>query len=286
MNFYDQVCREFEDFLNQSAPKVTGFHPHFQKAFWEMLECGGKRFRPKLLFCVVCSLNPMLARNAFLPALALECLHTYSLIHDDLPAMDNAPLRRGHSTLHKTYDEAVATLVGDGLNTYAFYLLSIARLDADVRIHLIKELAENGGINGMIIGQAMDCYFEKHSLEILALETIHIHKTAKLIATALKMGAIIANASAQVQDVLYEFGLKLGLFFQIRDDIIDATLTTNEAGKTTHKDSGKNSYVNLLGVQGAKEKAKGLQELILSELKNLENDLGEKLRILLKGYFQ
>lgn len=286
MNLYEQICKEFEGFLIQSAPKIAGFHPYFQKAFWEMVECGGKRFRPKLLFCVVCSLNPMLARNAFLPALALECLHTYSLIHDDLPVMDNASLRRGHPTLHKSYDEVVATLVGDGLNTYAFYLLSISRLDEGVRVQLIKELAENGGIHGMIIGQAMDCHFEKQFLEISSLEIIHIHKTAKLIATSLKMGAIIANASVQTQNLLYGFGLKLGLFFQIRDDVIDATLTTTQAGKTTHKDTEKNSYVNLLGLEGAKEKAIGLQDSILREMKDLDNDLRGNLKILLKGYFE
>ena len=167
---YQQSMKEFEQFLQANAPQIPSFHPYFATAFWEMLLYGGKRFRPNLLLAVVSGLRPIMTKNAFLPALALECLHTYSLIHDDLPCMDNASLRRGKPTLHTTYDEVSATLVGDGLNTYAFYLLSCAKLDPSVQIQLVKELAYVGGIGGMVIGQALDCHFENQALPLEQLQ--------------------------------------------------------------------------------------------------------------------
>ncbi|MDO7252556.1 polyprenyl synthetase family protein [Helicobacter cappadocius] len=284
LNFYHKTCSDFEEFLMHSCPKIEGFHPYFQNAFWEMLLSGGKRFRPKLLLAIVSGSIPSLAKNAFLPALALECLHTYSLIHDDLPAMDNADLRRGHRTLHKLYDETGAILVGDGLNTYAFYLLSIARLDEGVKIKLIEELSYNGGIGGMVIGQAMDCYFENKTLELEKLELIHLNKTAKLIASSLKMGAIISNLSIDIQNQLYDFGLKLGLYFQIRDDIIDATQSESQAGKNTSADGNKNSYVNLLGLQGAKQNAKDLCVQIIEMIEKYDMPIRKNLEDLLSGY--
>lgn len=262
------------------------FHPHFLRAFWEMLLNGGKRFRPNLLLAVVDGLNPMLTKNAFLPALALECLHTYSLIHDDLPSMDNASLRRGNPTLHTTYDETTAILVGDGLNTYAFYLLSNCVLAPSVVVALIRELAQNGGLSGMIIGQALDCHYENQSLSLEKLQTIHIHKTAKLIATSLKMGAIIANASNELIARLESFGLELGLFFQVRDDIIDAVQTSAKAGKTTQNDSAKNSYVNLLGLDGAQQNLGNLKSSLESKLDSFPFGIKSNLGYLLEDFFK
>lgn len=284
INFYHKACEDFETFLTHSRPKIEGFHPYFENAFWEMLLSGGKRFRPKLLLSIVCGSNPSLTKNTFLPALALECLHTYSLIHDDLPAMDNADLRRGHRTLHKLYDETGAILVGDGLNTYAFYLLSISHLDEEVKINLIKELSYNGGISGMIIGQAMDCYFENKTLALDKLQIIHLNKTAKLIACSLKMGGIISNLPKDIQNNLYDFGLKLGLYFQIRDDIIDVTQSDTEAGKTTSVDGNKNSYVNLLGLDGAKKNALELSDEILTMIESYDDGLKMNLKDLLSEY--
>ncbi|PAF46657.1 geranyl transferase [Helicobacter sp. 12S02634-8] len=284
LNFYQKTCVAFEEFLLASKPKIDGFHPYFEQSFWEMMENGGKRFRPKLLLAVVCAHNPALVQNAFLPALALECLHTYSLIHDDLPAMDGASLRRGHPTLHKSYDEATAILVGDALNTYAFYLLSQARLDPNVKIALIAALAHRGGIGGMVIGQAMDCYFENQALGLAKLEEIHSNKTAKIIALSLKMGAMIANAPKELLERLDTFGLRLGLYFQIRDDIIDVTESEAQAGKTTHHDQGKNSYVNLLGLNGAREKLQELRNWILKELHGFDGAMSGNLNMLLEDY--
>ena len=156
----NQLLITFENYLNSNLPISDTFHPIFQEALHEMLHAGGKRFRPMLLLTIVNAIEPLLVKNALPVSLGLEYLHTYSLIHDDLPSMDNADLRRGHPTLHKTYDEVTAILVGDALNTHSFSLIANAPLSNDVKIDLIKILSGDGGIDGMIIGQAIDCYFE------------------------------------------------------------------------------------------------------------------------------
>ena len=249
-----------------------------------MLNAGGKRFRPMLLLTIVNAIEPLLVKNALPVSLGLEYLHTYSLIHDDLPAMDNADLRRGHPTLHKTYDEVTAILVGDALNTHSFNLIANSPLSNDVKIELIKILSRDGGIDGMIIGQAIDCYFENHKLELNQLEFLHIHKTAKLIAGSMKMGAIIAGLSLDMQDKLYQFGIDIGLLFQIQDDIIDETATEEEAGKTTANDGDKNSFVNLLGLDGAIKSADDLSLKCQNDLKVFDKSIQENLNTLLSKY--
>jgi len=135
-----------EQFIKNNPVKAESFHPYYEKALNEMLIAGGKRFRPKLLLSVVKAYEPLLVDGAKHAGYALELIHTYSLIHDDLPSMDNADLRRGHPTLHVTYDEVTALLVGDALNTYAFEVLSKAPLSSDVKVELIKILSENAGV--------------------------------------------------------------------------------------------------------------------------------------------
>lgn len=277
--------REFESFLLQSAPRFETPHPHYNRYLWEMVASGGKRFRPKLLLLVVDACAPLLVRSAFLPALALEVFHTYSLIHDDLPAMDNAALRRGHPTLHQTYDEVSAILAGDALNTYAFYLLSCAHLSSEAQIALIKELALAGGAGGMVMGQAMDCYFEGQALEREVLQLLHLNKTGKLIAASLKMGGIIASIPKEDLQLLEAIGLGIGLLFQVQDDILDATLTPEEAGKTTGQDGLKNSYVNLLGLEGAKGAVCELHEKILIQIEQLRSPVAYPLRRMVESYF-
>jgi len=274
----------FEKFLQNNLIKNPSFHPYFQKATNEMLLAGGKRFRPMLVLKVVESYNPLLIPSAYYPALAVEVLHTYSLIHDDLPAMDNASLRRGHPTLHKTYDEVTAILVGDGLNTYAFELVSKAPLSSDTKIELIKVLSENGGLNGMVLGQAIDCYFENKPLNLEELKFLHIHKTAKLIAGSLKMGAIIVNLDTESQEKLYNFGIELGLLFQIQDDIIDETQSSEEAGKDTKNDADKNSFVNLLGLDGAINEADKLAKKLHNEFGSFDAKLQNGLKELIDKY--
>jgi farnesyl diphosphate synthase len=275
----EKLLNLFEEYLLCNLPLSKTFHPIFQDALQDMLKAGGKRFRPMLLLCVVESVNPLLLKNALPIALAIEFLHTYSLIHDDLPAMDNADLRRGHPTLHKSFDEVTAILVGDALNTHSFNLIANAPLSSDVKIELIKALSSDGGIDGMIIGQAIDCYFENQKLELEKLEFLHIHKTAKLIASSLKMGGIIVGLPSETIEKLYNFGIDIGLLFQIQDDIIDETATSEEAGKTTSNDGAKNSFVNLLGLDGAIKSADSLalkcEESINSFETNLQNNLLE-----------
>jgi len=275
---------KFEKFLEQNLIKNPSFHPYFEKATNEMLLAGGKRFRPMLLLKVVESYNPLMLDSAYYPALALEILHTYSLIHDDLPSMDDASLRRGHPTLHKTFDEVTAILVGDGLNTYAFELISDAPLHSDIKVALIKELSYNGGLNGMVLGQAIDCFFENKPLSLDELKFLHIHKTAKLIAASLKMGAILVNLDSKTQEKLYNFGIDLGLLFQIQDDIIDETMTPDEAGKDTQNDGDKNSFVNLLGLNGAINKADTLADKLENEFKTFDKQLQNGLKDLINKY--
>jgi len=270
-----------EEFIINNLIKAKSFHPFFEKALNEMLLAGGKRFRPKLLLAVVRAYNPLMLDNAKYAALALELIHTYSLIHDDLPAMDNAELRRGHPTLHTTYDEVTAILVGDALNTYAFEVLSKAPFHNDVKIELIQILSENAGPNGMVLGQAIDCYFENKKLNLEELKFLHLHKTGKLIAASLKMGAVIVKPD--IADKLYEFGLKLGLLFQIQDDLLDL-LDSSQTGKTTGVDENKNTFVTLLGEKEAVNKANKLARELEKELNSFDENLKTELDKLLKKY--
>ncbi len=275
--------QKFENFLLEHLPKVPSIHPHYEDAINKMLTAGGKRFRPALLLGVVGAYNSLLLEGARYAALAIEMLHTYSLIHDDLPAMDNASLRRGHPTLHVSYDEVTAILVGDALNTYAFEILSNAPFSDATRVKLIRELAVNGGLSGMVLGQAIDCYFENKPLALEDIKFLHTNKTAKLIAASLKMGAIIAGEE-KLEDMIYDFGLKLGLLFQIQDDILDVTQTDDEAGKTTNNDDNKNSFVTILGLNEAMKEANDLADELTQMMENFDEKLYKELSPLLTNY--
>ncbi|MFY9075792.1 polyprenyl synthetase family protein [Malaciobacter mytili] len=279
-----ELLVKFEDYLLNNLPSSNTFHPHFENALADMLKAGGKRFRPMLLLSIVKAYKSLLLSNSMPVALGLEYLHTYSLVHDDLPAMDNADLRRGFQTLHKKYDEVTAILVGDALNTHSFNLIANASLSNDIKVDLIKTLSSDGGIDGMIIGQAIDCHYENHKLELNQLEFLHLHKTAKLIAASLKMGAIICELDLALQERLYKFGLDIGLLFQIQDDIIDETQTEEEAGKTTQNDIAKNSFVNLLGLEGAISAANKLAFKCEEELDSFDTNLQDALKELLSKY--
>ena len=265
-------------YLNENLPKAPSFHPVYEDALGVMLRAGGKRFRPMLLLNIVDAYEPMLYNSALPVALALEMFHTYSLIHDDLPAMDDADLRRGHKTLHKRYDETTAILAGDALNSDAFYLIAKAPLREDVKIKLVELLARDGGSRGMVLGQAIDCYFENKPLDLEQIKTLHTNKTAKLIAVSLQMGAVIVGLEKKVQDELYAFGIDLGLLFQIQDDIIDETQSEEEAGKTTGNDADKNSFVNLLGLDESVAQA----DTLAKDLQRRFEDFDEKLQTALQ----
>ncbi len=276
--------QRFEAFLQANLPKVPSFHPVYEEALAKMLLAGGKRFRPMLLLSIVDAYEPLLYEGAMSAALAMEMLHTYSLIHDDLPAMDDADLRRGNPTLHVLYDEVTAILAGDALNTEAFYILSRAPFRADIKVKLIEILARDGGTRGMVLGQAIDCYFENQPLTLDQIKVLHTNKTAKLIAASMLMGAVIVGLDKSVQESLYSFGIDLGLLFQIQDDIIDETQSEEEAGKTTGNDADKNSFVNLLGLEGSMKEADSLANDLQSRFEEFDAPLKEALREIITKY--
>ena len=275
--------KNFEQFLLDNLPTSKSIHPTYEKALQNMLKAGGKRFRPALLLGVVEAYSPLLLEGARHAAYAIELLHTYSLIHDDLPAMDNSPLRRGKPTLHVVFDEVTAILVGDALNTYSFEVLSNAPFSDTTRVKLIRELASNGGLNGMVLGQAIDCYFENQPLKVEDIKLLHTNKTAKLIAASLKMGAIIVGQEA-VGEKLYDFGIKLGLLFQIQDDILDVTQSSEEAGKLTNNDEDKNSFVTILGLEESMKQANELADELTNEMNSFDANLKTELSELLNKY--
>jgi len=277
------IMQEFEAFIKAHLPKASSFHPHYENALQNMLIAGGKRFRPALLLGVVNAYQPLLKKSAFHAAYAIELLHTYSLIHDDLPVMDNADLRRGNPTLHVSFDEVTAVLVGDALNTHAFEVLSEAPFSDRVRVKLIHTLAKNGGASGMVLGQAIDCHFENTPLEIEQIKRLHVNKTAKLIAASMQMGAIICGMK-DLETTLYDFGIDLGLLFQIQDDILDVTMSSEEAGKTTQNDEDKNSFVTILGFDKAMQEANTLADILIEQLAGFDERLYDELSPVLTKY--
>lgn len=278
----DQLAVKFEEYFQRNLPTAPSFHPYFEEALQWLLKAPGKRFRPLLILKVVEAFEPLLVDGAMAVAAGVELLHTYSLIHDDLPAMDNGTLRRGVPTLHRQFDEVTAILVGDGLNTEGFRLIATAPLSPEVRVRVIQVLGEVGGLGGMVLGQALDCYFEGRELSIGQLEELHRLKTGKLIAGALKIGAIISN-QPQLEEPLFQFGLRLGLLFQIQDDLLD--LQQEEvAGKSTGVDSRKNTFVTVLGAEEARNRADQLAEELRGEIGKWDPRLREKLGSFLEGY--
>ncbi len=275
--------QNFEQFLRDNLPTSQSIHPNYEAALQNMLLAGGKRFRPALLLGVVKAYNPLMLDSARHAAFAIELLHTYSLIHDDLPAMDDSPLRRGKPTLHVTFDEVTAILAGDALNTYSFEVLSNAPFSDETRVKLIRELASNGGLNGMVLGQAIDCYFENKPLKVEDIKILHTNKTAKLIAASMKMGAIIVGREDVAQE-LYDFGIKLGLLFQIQDDILDVTLSSLQAGKLTNNDEDKNSFVTILGLDESLKEANILANELTQEMLSFDESLQGELSSLLTNY--
>jgi len=242
----------------------------FEAARYSLLS-GGKRLRPILAFAVA-EMYGTPIEKILTPACALEIVHTYSLIHDDLPCMDDDDLRRGMPTLHKVYGEGHAVLTGDFLLTFAFELLAKSpHLTSDEKIELITSLSEAAGAEGMIGGQVVDLLSEGKPINWDTLECMHVGKTSALIISALEFGAIIGNAPLRDRELLRTFGKSIGLAFQIIDDVLDVTSTTEDLGKPagSDKEKAKPTAVTLLGL----EKARTYAEALFEEARKALNEL-------------
>ena len=265
------VEAEMRNFLRQQTTDET-----LLKSMLYSIDAGGKRIRPLLLLATIAGFEKEIDLGAYQVSAALELIHTYSLIHDDLPAMDNDQLRRGLPTNHMKFGAGMATLAGDGLLTEAFHLLSRADLDGELRLLLVQNLAKASGSFGMVAGQAADVQAEGKLLNLQEMAYIHQRKTGALFTFALTAGGLLAQQEESVIALLAVLAEHLGLAFQIRDDLLDVTATTAQLGKNVGHDAAlnKSTYPALLGVEksyqllaaelaASKESLKKLQEISL-----------------------
>lgn len=239
--------------LDSLVPPASEYPEVLYKAIRHSLFAGGKRIRPILVKTAADAFdcNPDVIYPA---AAAIEMIHTYSLIHDDLPSIDNDDLRRGMPTCHKVYGEAIAILAGDTLNTLAFGVLASLPLpsgEEGAALRVIKELSDYSGVKGMARGQVADIINENKNIKAAELEFIHRNKTAALIVASLRTGAILSGADEQRLSEMTELGWLIGLAFQIKDDVLDVTSSTGELGKTAGKDenSAKATYPSVFGME-------------------------------------
>ena len=273
----NQLISEVETSLDQLVPAHTGIEAgpaRIHDAMRYSLQAGGKRLRPVLAMSAASLFR---AQASALPAaIAIECIHTYSLVHDDLPCMDNDDLRRGRPTAHKQFDEATALLAGDALLTHAFLLLS-THYAADPRLAtaLVRELADAAGSARLVGGQMHDLLAEKKADATAAeLEFIHLNKTAAMLEASLVMGGLVGGTGETALAHLRSAGRHLGLAFQIIDDVLDATADSSTLGKTAGKDAkaGKTTYVSLYGIEAARRMAKEQTDAALGALRALPGD--------------
>lgn len=239
------------------------------------IEAGGKRFRPALLFSTLMALGVPL-KHGVSSASALEMIHTYSLIHDDLPAMDDDDLRRGQPTNHKVFGEATAILAGDNLLTESFNLiLSDENLTDKTKVNLLKSLNLHSGQNGMIGGQMLDIEAENEEVTLSHLVKIHRYKTGALIRASVEMACIIADTDKETHSSLINFAESVGVLFQIRDDILDVTSSIEVLGKHTGSDASNNktTYVSEYGLKGAQKELERYHEQATSSLDALKENI-------------
>ena len=267
--YQERVNERLNQYINRASPVSHSLNDAM--SYGALL--GGKRIRPFLVYAVgdmlgssLCSLDPL--------ACAVECIHAYSLIHDDLPAMDNDDLRRGQPTCHKKFDEATAILAGDALQSLAFDILSMPNqgIQSQIQIKMISHLAKASGDHGMCAGQALDLAAENQQLDLPALETVHNAKTGALIQAAVELGALSkADLPVAHLQLLSTFSKAIGLAFQVQDDILDITGDTQILGKPQGSDLAlnKSTYPALLGLEQAKEKADQLYQEALHALSQL-----------------
>ncbi len=249
---FNEKLNTVNNWIDQLSPKGEGLHKIIYDASNYSVQAGGKRIRPILAYAV-CEMLGGNADNIKHYACAVEFIHTYSLIHDDLPCMDNDDLRRGMPTNHKKFGEAIALLAGDSLLTYAFECASMSENDAKTTVNALNSIARAAGIAGMIGGQVIDISGAKNYEE---LKTVHKMKTGALIRLSAHLGAIAAGCTTDEADFIDKFADNLGIAFQIKDDILDVESTTEELGKPIGSDDKRDltTYVTLFGIEGAKKK--------------------------------
>src|SRR5437660_6897626 len=254
--------------LDRFLPKENAPPPTIHKAMRYSLFAGGKRLRPILCLAATEACRGNIA-NALPLACAVECIHTYSLVHDDLPSMDNDDFRRGRPTCHKVFGDGIAVLAGDALLTIAFEIVSSAKPTSryDMSI-LLRELAVAAGSQKLIAGQVADLEGEGQKIDMAGLRYIHENKTAAILTTSVRLGAMSANATAKELAAMTKFGRALGLAFQVIDDILDVTQTTEKLGKSAGKDvaAQKATYPALIGLQKSRAEAKRLTKQAHDEI--------------------
>jgi len=263
---FDTLLRRKAKSVNSALQRILADKPlndDLKEAIKYTLDAPGKRVRSVLVLWCCELVSGQVNHNAEIASAAIEMVHTYSLIHDDLPAMDNDDLRRGKPTCHKAFDEATAILTGDALLTLAFEILAEEIDKPAVAVRLISQLARDAGAVGMIAGQIADLKAEKSVGTKEILEYIHINKTAKMFRCAAAMGAICGGATQKQFECLCEYGLHVGLTFQITDDILDETSSSEQLGKTAGKDikASKCTYPAVVGL----DKARQMQQKLTSE---------------------
>ncbi|MBI5599684.1 MAG: polyprenyl synthetase family protein [Deltaproteobacteria bacterium] len=275
-------------FLPAAGEAGGGFGHNLRAAMRYSVFAGGKRIRPILVLAAFAAAGRHSGgdtEDAAMPtACAFECVHTYSLIHDDLPAIDNDDVRRGKPACHRAFGEATAILAGDALLTMAFEMIALSpRVPAERLVAVSSELARAAGSAGMIGGQVVDIESEGMEVSLPAVEHIHIHKTGRLITAAIRCGAMIAGADETKLRALTRYGERVGLAFQIADDILNVECSPEELGKPAGSDEKrkKATYPALLGVKDSRDMA---HDLVLKALAAIEdfNDMAEPLRAIAK----
>lgn len=276
-----QLLQHYQERNNQQLTHWLDAQPFADQTLLKAMKygalLGGKRVRPFLTY-VTGNMLGVNEENLDTPAAAIECIHAYSLIHDDLPAMDDDELRRGQPTCHIAFDEATAVLAGDALQTLAFEILAEGTLSIDgesQRIKMIKELAQASGAAGMCIGQALDLDGEGKHLGLTQLEQIHKHKTGALIRCAVRLGALAAGEKGlEILPQLNTYAEAIGLAFQVQDDILDVISDTETLGKPQGSDIAldKSTYPALLGLEGAQQKAQQLYQEAVQALEAIPYD--------------
>lgn len=262
---------DFESYLSHCLDTLE--HSRVREAMQYSLMAGGKRIRPRLLLAVLRAYG-FEETIGYPVAAAIEMIHTYSLIHDDLPAMDNDTLRRGMPTCHVKFGEDVAILAGDALLTQAFYTAAACTCRAEVLVEILKLLSEFSGANGMILGQIKDLEGEANpGIDHAGLQVIHYYKTGRLLSLPLVCAALLAGHREDAA-VWERIGADTGLSFQIQDDILDVTGTAEELGKPVHSDEKNNkvTYVTLFGTEKAAEQVEELSEKAIDLLKSLNKN--------------